>query len=62
MAKSKVRGGAKAHNKRVQARNNKIQGQKNAMQRLFEESMRAQIEELKKKDELARQSGETENA
>ena len=62
MGRTKKRGGAKAHNKRVQARNNKIQGQKNAMQKLFEESMRAQIEELKKKDELARQSGETENA
>lgn len=61
MAKSKVRGGAKAHRKRVVARNQKIEGQKNMMQKLFEESMRKQIEELKKKEEEA-QSGNTENA
>lgn len=61
MATSKKRGGAKAHNKRVQARNHKIQGQKNAMQRLFEESMRAQIEEMKKKEEAQLQTGDTQN-
>ncbi len=61
MAKSKVRGGAKAHRKRVVARNQKIEGQKNMMQKLFEESMRKQIEELKKREEEA-QSGNTENA
>jgi hypothetical protein len=60
MAKSKVRGGAKAHRKKVVARNQKIDGQRNAMQKLFEESMRKQIEEMKKKDAEAK-SGETEN-
>jgi hypothetical protein len=60
MAKSKVRGGAKAHRKKVEARNQKIDGQRNAMQKLFEESMRKQIEEMKKKDAEAK-SGETEN-
>jgi hypothetical protein len=60
MAKSKVRGGAKAHRKKVEARNQKIDGQRNAMQKLFEESMKKQIEELKKKDAEAK-SGETEN-
>jgi hypothetical protein len=60
MAKSKVRGGAKAHRKKVVARNQKIDGQRNAMQKLFEESMKKQIEELKKKDAEAK-SGETEN-
>jgi hypothetical protein len=60
MAKSKVRGGASAHRKKVVARNQKIDGQRNAMQKLFEESMKKQIEELKKKDAEAK-SGETEN-
>lgn len=60
MAKSKVRGGAKAHRKKVVARNQKIDGQRNAMQKLFEESMRKQIEEMKKKDAEAK-SGDTEN-
>jgi hypothetical protein len=60
MAKSKVRGGAAAHRKKVVARNQKIDGQRNAMQKLFEESMKKQIEELKKRDAEAK-SGETEN-
>ena len=60
MAKSKVRGGSKAHRKKVEARNQKIDGQRNAMQKLFEESMRKQIEELKKRDAEAK-SGDTEN-
>ena len=47
MAKSKVRGGAKAHRKKVEARNQRISGERNMMQKLFEESMRKQIEELK---------------
>ncbi len=61
MAKSKVRGGAKAHRKKVEARNQRIAGERNMMQKLFEESMRKQIEELKKREEEA-QSGNTENA
>jgi len=61
MAKSKVRGGAKTHRKKVEARNQRIAGEKNMMQKLFEESMRKQIEELKRKEEEA-QSGNTENA
>ena len=60
MAKSKVRGGAKAHRKKVVSRNQSIDGQRNAMQKLFEESMKKQIEEMKKKDAEAK-SGETEN-
>jgi len=59
MGTSKKRGGAKEHNKRVQARNQKIQMQKNTMQKLFEESMKAQIEELKKRQES--ESGSTTN-
>jgi hypothetical protein len=58
MSKSKVRGGAKAHRKKVQARNAEVKSRQNAMQKLFNEAMKAQIEELKKKEEM---SGMTEN-
>jgi hypothetical protein len=59
MAKSKLRGGAKTHRKKVQGRNNTIKAEQNYMQKLFNESMRAQIEEMKKKD--AAESGATQN-
>ena len=59
MGKSKVRGGAKAHRKRVAARNQEINAQRSAMQTLMNESMKMQIEELKKKYEA--ESGKTEN-
>ena len=59
MSKSKKRGGAKAHRKRVQSRNNQINSQKSAMQKLFEEQIRTQIEEMKKKDQT--ESGDTSN-
>jgi DNA-binding FrmR family transcriptional regulator len=49
----------KEHRKKVAARNQRIQGQQNAMQKLFNESMRQQIEELKKQRE-AEMSGETQ--
>ena len=48
MGTSKKRGGAKAHRKRVQSRNVKITAERNAMQKLMDESMRMQIEELRK--------------
>lgn len=51
MGTSKKRGGAKAHRKRVQSRNQQINAQKSAMQKLFEEQIKMQIEEMKKKDE-----------
>lgn len=51
MGTSKKRGGAKAHRKRVQSRNQQITAQKSAMQRLFEEQLKMQIEEMKKKDQ-----------
>ena len=50
---------AKEHRKKVAARNQKIKGQQNAMQKLFNESMRQQLEELKKQRE-AEMSGETQ--
>lgn len=60
MATSKKRGGAKSHRKRVSNRNQKINAEKSAMQKLMNEAMKKQIEELKKKYES--QSGETKTS
>jgi putative hemolysin len=51
MGKSKVRGGAKAHRKRVENRNQTIKTQQSAIQKLFNETMKLQMEEFKKKQE-----------
>jgi len=51
MGKSKVRGGAKAHRKRVENRNQNIKTQQSAIQKLFNETMKLQMEEFKKKQE-----------
>jgi hypothetical protein len=59
MPTSKKRGGAKTHRKKVEARNNKLNAAKSAMEKLFNEAMKTQIEELKKKSESF--SGDTEN-
>ena len=50
---------AKEHRKKVAARNQKLKGQQNAMQKLFNESMKQQLEELKKQRE-GETSGETQ--
>jgi hypothetical protein len=49
----------KEHRKKVAARNQKIKGQQNAMQKLFNESMKTQLEELKKQREVE-MSGDTQ--
>jgi DNA-binding FrmR family transcriptional regulator len=59
MAKSKVRGGVKAHRKKVEARNQQIKAEQSAMQKLMNEAMKTQIEELKKKYQA--ESGATTN-
>ena len=56
MGTTKKRGGAKVHRKRVQKRNQELNAMRSAYQKLFDESMKAQIEELKKQYE----SGNTE--
>lgn len=56
MPKSRLRGGKKAHRKRVQARNNKIQNQRNQMQKMWEQEMMNRLEEMNKAT-----SGDTEN-
>lgn len=58
MPQSKKRGGAKAHRKKVQNRNNVAKAQQEAMQKLFNESIKQQIEEFKKQKEA--NSGNTE--
>jgi hypothetical protein len=59
MGKSKVRGGAKAHRKRVENRNQNIKTQQSAIQKLFNETMKLQMEEFKKKQE-GEQNGTSE--
>lgn len=56
MPTSKKRGGAKAHSKKVQHRNQVIKGQKNAFQKI----MTQQMEELKK--QYAEQQSQGDNA
>jgi predicted transcriptional regulator YdeE len=54
MPKSRLRGGAKAHRKRVQKRNSNIKNQQKRIQKLWEEEMMKRMEELNA-------SGSTEN-
>jgi hypothetical protein len=49
----------KEHRRKVAARNQRIKGQQNAMQKLFNESMKTQLEELKKQREVE-MSGDTQ--
>lgn len=50
MGRTKKRGGAKAHRKRVQARNTRLKGEMNQMQKLWQEQMMAQLENLRSED------------
>ena len=59
MGKSKKRGGETAPRKRIAARNQENVGRQNAMQKLFNESMKTQLEELKKQREVE-MSGDTQ--
>jgi hypothetical protein len=49
----------KEHRKKVAARNQRIKTEQTAMQKMFNESMKQQLEELKKQRE-AEMSGETQ--
>ena len=60
MAKSRLRGGAKAHRKRVQKRNEKIGVQKKKVQQMFSKMYEEKMNELKEKFE--KMSAETENS
>jgi hypothetical protein len=59
MGNSKLRGGKKAHKKRVATRNQRIKTEQTAMQKMFNESIKQQLEELKKQRDLET-SGMTE--
>jgi len=54
MPKSRLRGGKKAHRKRVQKRNQNIQNQQSRIQKLWQDEMMKRMEELNA-------SGTTEN-
>ena len=58
MPTSKKRGGQKKHNQRIASRNQAMKAKDAALQKLFNESMKQQIEEMKKKaeEELAKQN------
>ena len=47
MGRTKKRGGAKAHRKRVQARNARLKGEMNQMQKLWQEQMTASVGAIK---------------
>ena len=55
MPKSRLRGGKKAHRKRVQKRNQNIVSQQNRIQKLWEQEM------MKRMEELNASSGQTES-
>ena len=57
MPKSKLRGGAKAHRKRVKARNERIAIETKKRQKLMQEMFMKQLEEMK-----LQMSGETNTA
>ena len=50
---------AKEHRKKVAARNQRLKSQQTAMQKLFNESMKQQLEELRKQKETE-MSGQTQ--
>ena len=52
----------KEHRKKVAARNQKINAEKNAMKKIFDESMRKQLEDLKKEYDAAKTGGQQPTA
>lgn len=60
MAKSKVRGGVKAHRAKVAARNQKVKSAQSKMQKLFNEAMQKELESLKAQKEGEQPAENTE--
>jgi len=56
MPKSRLRGGKKAHRKRVEKRNTKMGNEMNKLQKLFEKEMQAKMEEIRKEAEQNKQT------
>ena len=52
----------KEHRKKIAARNQKINAEKNAMKKIFDESMKKQLEDLKKQYDAAKTGGEKPTA
>jgi hypothetical protein len=52
----------KEHRKKVATRNQKINAEKNAMKKIFDESMRKQLEDLKKQYDTAKTGGQQPTA
>lgn len=48
MPKSRKRGGAKSHRKRVQARNSNVEANQNRFRNIFQQEMMKELEEQKK--------------
>jgi hypothetical protein len=55
MPKSRLRGGKKAHNKRIQSRKQLVKTQQNKIQKLWEQEI------MKRMEELNASSGQTQN-
>jgi len=58
MPKSRLRGGKKAHRKRVQKRNTRMGNEMNKLQKLWETEMAAKMEEIRKQAEESEQNTE----
>mgnify|MGYP000191262908 FL=1 len=52
----------KEHRKKVAARNQKLTAQKSAMQKMFDETMKTQLEDLKKQYDAAKPGGQQPTA
>lgn len=61
MAKSKKRGGEKAHRKRLMSRNNNIKGQIKRQEKLFIETMEKQLEAYKNQLSAETETNTSEN-
>jgi hypothetical protein len=59
MPRSKVRGGRKAHNKRIENRNQKIKNTQTYIQKVWQQEFEKRMEELK--DEAILNSGDTQD-
>jgi hypothetical protein len=61
MPKSRLRGGSKAHRKRVEKRKTRLGNEMNKMQKLWEAEMASKLEEMRIKQEESAENTETTN-
>ncbi len=62
MGKSKLRGGAKAHRKRVNARNQLIKSQIKKQEKMFQDAFMEQLEKMRESISGETQNQETSNS